>query len=89
MSNEIKEVTIQFENMIQAHQLEWNISIGVFVLGVLLFAYLVKKENELNLQETILAVVGLKKITRTWTIAIVNILTIVLPLTIIVFTFYP
>jgi len=88
MNNEIHEVTTRFENMIQAHQLEWNISIGIFVFGVLLLAYLVKKENGLNIQETILAVVGLKKVTRTWTIAVVNILTIVLPLTIIVFTFY-
>ena len=87
MNNEISEVTMQFEKMIQANQLEWNISIGVFVVGVILFAYLVKKENGLNLQETILAVIGLKKVTRTWTIAIVNVLTIAIPVAIIVYAF--
>lgn len=85
--NNINEATAQFEDLLQAHQLEWNISIGIFVLGVLVFASLVKRENGFNLRETILAVMGLKKISRTWVINTVHVLTIILPLLIVVCAF--
>jgi hypothetical protein len=85
--DDISEAKARFESMLEANQLEWNIAIGIFVIGLLVFAYLVKNENQFNFKETLLAIAGLKRYSRTWTINIVHILTIIIPVLITVYAF--
>ena len=85
--DDINNIRINMDEIVQAHQFEWYVSVGVFLGGVLLLSYLIRQRNNLSFKETLQAIVGLKKFDRTMPINIVHALTIIVPVAIMSYVF--
>ncbi len=69
-----------FDAAVEAHRYLWHLAIFIFIIGSAYLSYLVKQKNKFTFKNTLLAMVGLKKIKRTRTINMIQFLTMITPL---------